>query len=105
MMAENAASSFSWVNVEDVAEAHVQVLGLSVSKNCSYLLAGPNSSWDDVLDILKEDYPHLPYKLEAGAGRAGWVTDTSKAEKELGLKWRSLRETVHELVDQQLGLM
>lgn len=94
-----------WVNVEDVAQAHVLALDPKVKKDAAYLIAGPNASWDDVLKIVEEDYPNLPYKLRADESRTAWFADTSRAERDLGIKWKSLRETVHEVVDQQLSFM
>lgn len=106
IMVPGAASVLGWVHVEDVADAQILALKPEINKDAAYLIAGqPNATWDDVLEIVKQDYPHLPYKLTPGAGRGALFADASKAERELGIKWRSLRQTVHEVVDQQLGFL
>ena len=106
IMVEGAPNVLTWVNVEDVADAHVLALDPKHDTDQSYLIAGqPSAKWEDVLDIVKADYPHLPYKLKADPNRKVTFVDASKAEKDLGIKWRSLKQTVHEVVDQQLGFL
>lgn len=105
IMAEDKAGILSYVAVGDVADAHILALRPEAKNNASYLVSGPAGTWDDVLDIVKKDYPNLPSKLKVGAQTVNLSGDTSKTEKDLGIEWTSLRDVVHEVVDQQLGFM
>ncbi|XMA14509.1 hypothetical protein WAI453_007300 [Rhynchosporium graminicola] len=105
IMAEDKASILGYVSVGDVADAHVRSLNPEIKNSTSYFLSGPPCSWDDVLEIVKSDYPNAPYKLKPGVQTVNFVGSTEKAEKELGLKWTSLSDVVHEVMDQQLGFL
>ncbi|KAI9727206.1 MAG: hypothetical protein M1834_008466 [Cirrosporium novae-zelandiae] len=97
--------SLSYVHVRDVAEAHVKALNPNIKNGSKYLLSGPKVSWKDIVDILQKKYPKVNWKLKADTPGASWPTDTTKAEMELGMKWRSLEEIVSEVMDQQLGFL
>ncbi|KAE8372470.1 3-beta hydroxysteroid dehydrogenase/isomerase family protein [Aspergillus bertholletiae] len=104
LMTASPATLPNYVNIGDVAKAHIRALDPGVPDGSKYLLAGPSASWKDVSDTLKKYYPNEPFKLSAEAQGKSWPTDTSKAEKELGIEWRSVQQTVRELVDQNLRL-
>lgn len=105
IMAEDKATNLSYVAVGDVAEAHVRALKPEVKESTSYLVSGPAHSWDDVLEIVKSDYPGVAYKLKSGVPTNNFTGSTEKTEKELSIKWTSLKDVVHEVMDQQLGFM
>ncbi|KAL5320146.1 hypothetical protein ACEPPN_010947 [Leptodophora sp. 'Broadleaf-Isolate-01'] len=105
IMAENMASILSYVHIGDVADAHIRSLDPKIKESTSYVITAPAQSWDDVLEVVKRDYPNVPYKLKPGVQTINFTSSTQKAEKELGMKWTSIKDTVHEVMDQQLGLL
>ncbi|RAL11778.1 putative 3-beta hydroxysteroid dehydrogenase/isomerase [Aspergillus homomorphus CBS 101889] len=96
------AGQFRGVHVKDVSTAHVKVLDSSIQGLQSYLLAAPPRSWADVAAFVRVRYPEVGIELEPREGTS-YVLDTSKVEKELGLKFRGMEEQVSEVIDQQLG--
>ncbi|KAL2072446.1 hypothetical protein VTL71DRAFT_11789 [Oculimacula yallundae] len=105
IMAENKARLLGYVHVGDVADAHIRALSPDIKNSTNYFISGPPRTWDDVLEIVKNDYPNVPYKLKSGAQAVNYVGNTEKAERELGIEWTSLRDVVHEVMDQQLGFL
>ncbi|KAF5868835.1 putative nad dependent epimerase dehydratase family protein [Botrytis fragariae] len=93
------------VYVGDVAEAHVKALSPALESSSSYLVSGQPMTWKDVVDVLQKDYPTVPHKLEPSTNPKVAKIDTSKAEKELGLRWAKPEKFIKEVMDQQLGFL
>ncbi|KAF7921519.1 uncharacterized protein EAE97_011308 [Botrytis byssoidea] len=93
------------VYVGDVADAHVKALNPALDSSSSYLVSGQPMTWKDVVDVLQKDYPTVPHKLEPSTNPKVAKTDTSKAEKELGLRWAKPETIIKEVMDQQLGFL
>jgi nucleoside-diphosphate-sugar epimerase len=92
------------VHVQDVADAHLRALAPEIKHGSKYLLVGPKYTWSDVVDVLKKYYANAPWKLDANTPTGDWDRDTSKAEKELSIKWKTVEEQVRSVMDQQLSL-
>lgn len=92
------------VHIQDVAEAHVKALDPKIPDGSKYLLAGKQSDWKGVAQIVHRDYPNLGAKISVEAEGGLLPFDASKAEKDLGMNWRSWEQMIHEVVDQQLAL-
>ncbi|KAF3398117.1 hypothetical protein F1880_005996 [Penicillium rolfsii] len=92
------------VHIDDIAEAHVKALADNIPDGSSYLLAGKKASWKDVGAIVKKEYPHLGFKISEDTPGESWPVDTTKAEKELGMQWRSLEQITRDVIDQQIEL-
>ncbi|PYH35833.1 putative 3-beta hydroxysteroid dehydrogenase/isomerase [Aspergillus neoniger CBS 115656] len=92
------------VHVDDVAEAHVKALADNIPDRSSYLLAGKKTSWKDVAEVVKKEYPHLGFKISSDISGESWPVDTTKAETELGMQWRSLEQITRDVIDQQIEL-
>ena len=93
----------SSVDVEDVAAAHLKALDMKVGKKTEvqeFLLDG-GWSWERLLKIVNEKYPNAGFK-RTEVDEAPWTIETKRAEEILGMKWRSLEDTVSAFVDQQL---
>ncbi|KAF7596851.1 hypothetical protein BBP40_012451 [Aspergillus hancockii] len=103
IMTGQIVGNITAVHVQDVAEAHLKALDAEVPDGSKYLLSGEKASWKDVVDILQTDYPGVPFKLGPDAVGNSWPVDTTRAETQLGIKWRSLSSMVHEVMDQQLA--
>jgi hypothetical protein len=97
--------ALAYVQVGDVAAAHIKALDPSTTASTSYLASGPKATWKDVVDVLETDYPEAPYKLKVDIPGVSWPTDTTKAVTELGIQWTGLEQVVHRVMDQQLGLL
>ncbi|KAJ6115329.1 NAD(P)-binding protein [Penicillium sp. IBT 16267x] len=93
------------VYIQDVAEAHIKALDPKIKDGSKYLLAAKPATWNDVARIVQNVYPNIGAKLTEGSEGASTPTDMFKAEKELGMQWRSWEEIVRSVVDQQLGFL
>lgn len=93
------------VDVRDVAEAHIKVLESDVRSGTAFLLSGPSFGWDDVVDFVQEEYDgDVEVKLK-GPFAKPIIADTTRAERILGIEWRSMEDMIRSVVDQQLGLL
>lgn len=99
------AGSVTGVHVLDVADAHVKALDPEVSDGSKYLISGNKATWAEVAQIVQKYYPNIGAKITADLEGESWPTDTTKAEKDLKIQWRSLEQMVREVVDQQLGFV
>ncbi|KZM21600.1 catalytic [Ascochyta rabiei] len=97
------------VDVRDVAAAHLKALDVQVGKKSDVeefmLTAGPkqNWTWGQVAEFAREKYPSFDVKLQGPFEEPPRV-DTARAEGTLGLKWRSMEDTVGSFLDQQMEL-
>ncbi|KAL5335215.1 3-beta hydroxysteroid dehydrogenase/isomerase family protein [Aspergillus crustosus] len=92
------------VHISNVAEAHVRALDEGIKDGSKYLVSGKPATWGEAGAIVQEVYAVKGFKIQADAAGTSWPVDTSLAERDLGLKWRSLEEIVTGVVDQQLGV-
>ncbi|TVY90361.1 putative uncharacterized oxidoreductase [Lachnellula willkommii] len=106
IMTGNAAPKTNCVHVLDVADAHLRALDEErVKGNASFLISGAAPLREETVRILEKYYPDAGWKLRTGGGTDVWDIDTGKAERELGMEWRSYEMMVREVMDQQLGLL
>lgn len=96
-------AQFLGVHIDDVAEAHVKALDESITGFRSYLLSAPRRSWVDVDRFIRAQYPDVDFKLKP-VDQANYTVDVSKAESELGMRFKPMEEQVKDVVDQQLEL-
>ncbi|KAJ1310164.1 hypothetical protein OPQ81_006908 [Rhizoctonia solani] len=104
-------SGYVWVGVRDVALAHVLAIESPAAANQRYLIAGGKYSPQEVINYIWEKYPDRAKENNITKGTPGklWPdgeafdVDTSKSQKDLGLKYRpfkeSLGDTFSKLVD------
>ncbi|ORY92678.1 NAD-P-binding protein [Leucosporidium creatinivorum] len=86
-----------FINVIDVAKAHYEAIARATSNR--YLFIGGENSNSEIARILKEEFPEqahrIPTKEAVGATpNPHWSWDSSPAERELGIQYTSLRDTV-----------
>jgi nucleoside-diphosphate-sugar epimerase len=94
------------VHIQDVAEAHVKALDSKIKDGSKYLLSGPQTTWKDVARLALKAYPNIGAKItEEVEGISSMPTDTTKAEVELGIQWRSWEDMVRSVMDQQLSFL
>ncbi|KAB8273900.1 hypothetical protein BDV30DRAFT_248679 [Aspergillus minisclerotigenes] len=92
-----------WVDVRDVAEAHLQALKTEIPSGTEFLLSAPAASWEEVRELVRRKFPFVGCKLE-GPIEGGWTVDTQTAERMLGMNWRRQDEIVEAMLEQQLRL-
>jgi len=92
----------AWVHVKDVAEAHLKVLELDIASGEEFVLSGHPFTWDDVATFVREKYPEVNTKLQ-GPFDPSITVDSSKAQKTLGFKWRTMEDMLVDVIEQQLS--
>lgn len=98
----------SAVDVRDVARAHISALDVPGEQGRVdefILCAGETQgwTWQRVADFVQARYEFVGVKVEGPFGEPPSV-DASKAERVLGLKWRSMEDTVGSFLDHQVEL-
>ncbi|KAF7171587.1 hypothetical protein CNMCM5623_003956 [Aspergillus felis] len=90
------------VHISDVVEAHLKALDPAIPGGSRYLLSVKGGTWKEVADVIQQNYSELGAKITRNIEEEFLSTDSSKAEAELGMQWRSWDEMVRDVVDQQL---
>ncbi|PGH11581.1 hypothetical protein AJ80_07051 [Polytolypa hystricis UAMH7299] len=95
-----------WVDVRDVALAHVLAAEKPEAGGKRFFLVSSNFSYREVVEIISEAFPELREKLPSGdalkpgdypaAGSFGF--DNQRSKEVLGLTYRPLKETVLDTV-------
>lgn len=99
----------SAVDVRDVALAHLKALEVKTEAGEGVeeflLSAGPKDhwTWGQVAEFVRSKYPALDFKLE-GPFEEPPEVNTNRAETVLGIKWKSMEDTVASFLDQQVEL-
>ncbi|KAG8712620.1 methylglyoxal reductase (NADPH-dependent) gre2 [Ceratobasidium sp. 394] len=91
--------NMNFVDVRDVALAHLRALEVPEAGGQRFIAAGGALCWQDVLDILPP--PHPRGTPGAGKSLTHSVFNASKARKVLGIEFKGLEESVK---DTELGL-
>lgn len=97
----------AFVHVRDVADAHIKALERyqSLSSGTEYILSAPTLGWNNVTRIVRDRYPRIGAALDQGPYlQDDWQIDTSSAEKDLDMQWRSGQAMICDLIDQQLAM-
>ncbi|KAF2011376.1 NAD dependent epimerase/dehydratase [Aaosphaeria arxii CBS 175.79] len=96
-----------WVDVRDLAVAHVEALLRPEAGGKRYTVTSPEKySYGLVADIIKEEFPSIKDRIAAGNQP---VVDTHDldghtAAKELGVKYTGFKQTVKDFVEEALSL-
>ncbi|KAK6532552.1 methylglyoxal reductase (NADPH-dependent) gre2 [Arthrobotrys megalospora] len=92
---EEGAAPKGFVDVRDVADAHIKALEVEEAKGQRFLNVGGNFTWHEVVDVLrkhnkltKNDYP------PTGEEVPSWGFDNTKSKQVLGLNYISLEDSV-----------
>lgn len=90
----------NWVNVNDVADAHVRALEVPEASGQRFLTSAGPYSGNDFAVFLNENYPQLKNVPKGTPGikeklsKEVNVADGAKATRVLGIHYRSLDETL-----------
>lgn len=93
----------AWVDVRDVAEAHLFALNTEIVSGTEFILSAPAGSWERVGELVRRKFPSVACNLK-GPIEGGWTVDTTAAERILGMQWRGQDEMVEAVLGQQLML-
>ncbi|KAJ5542313.1 hypothetical protein N7535_004733 [Penicillium sp. DV-2018c] len=101
--------NFLWVDVRDVALAHVRAIEVPEAGGERFFVTAGHFSNKEIADIARETHPQLESKLPAKDAPSDFPAnvygyDNSKSQKILGLKYRPLKETVSDTVDSILAV-
>ena len=93
------------VDVRDVADAHLKAATVPTkNQTTEFLLSGDKTSWDQVVSFIKSEFPEVTLNWTPPFEKASEV-DTSRAEKVLGMKWRSTEEIFRSTISQQIAFL
>lgn len=97
-----------WIDVRDLAKAHVEALLRPEVGNKRYVPAAPERfSYQLAADIMLKEFPWAEGKVTKATDQAidqSHGLDGETVTKELGVQYRSFRETVVDLVSQAVEL-
>lgn len=101
--------TFIWVDVRDVALAHVRAIEVPEAGGQRFFVTAGYFSNKDVADIIRETYPDLESKLPPKDFPSDmpadiYGIDNSKSVNVLGLKYRSLKNSVADTVKSLLAV-
>ncbi|CRG84213.1 hypothetical protein PISL3812_01530 [Talaromyces islandicus] len=106
---------WAWVDVRDVARAHVKALEVAGAAQQRFLITGGRYSYQEIVDVLRksERIPHIvkAEKLPLGTPGQGYAGDfvynvnNEKSKSLLGLEYRSLEDSVVDAAVQLLSLV
>lgn len=97
---------FAWVDVRDVAEAHVDAFEKPQLGGRRLFTTAGYFSNKAIFDIVRKNFPELKDKLPAEDAKGGelppkdklFVIDNSETTKTLGVQWRPLETTIVDTV-------
>ncbi|KAH6603143.1 hypothetical protein Trco_007918 [Trichoderma cornu-damae] len=107
---ENVPDTSFWAfaDVRDLAEAHVRAYEKPEAAGQRYLIASSSYSYQQICDIIRENFPELRDVTPEGNAGAPlppiYKVDSTKAAEELGIKFRPLKETIVDMVNSLLKL-
>ncbi|KAJ7596413.1 hypothetical protein C8J56DRAFT_917374 [Mycena floridula] len=103
---ELAARNWTWIDVRDVAEAHILGLETDAAGGQRFLLSAGEFGWQEWLDIA-HGLPSSTISARISKGKPGASTgrpftirfDNSKASRILGLTYRDMAETTKDMLE------
>lgn len=101
--------TFLWVDVHDVALAHVRAIEVPEAGGQRFFLTAGHFSNKAVADIIREAYPELADKLPPKDSPDDTPADVygfnnKKSIEVLGIQYRSLKQSVTETVKSLLAV-
>ncbi|CAG7917916.1 unnamed protein product [Penicillium olsonii] len=105
LIMQDKPAPLTGVHIQDVAEAQIKALHPNIADGSKYLLAGPKATAADIASIIQKHYPEAGALINDQSQGMVMPTDTTKAETELGIQWRSYEQMVREIMDQQLAFV
>ncbi|KAK7203254.1 hypothetical protein BZA70DRAFT_73155 [Myxozyma melibiosi] len=93
-----------WVDVRNVAMAHVLALDNPVTDNQRYLVSAGNITWEQICIYLRKAFPELEGKVptipDESEEKEFFSTDNTKSIKDMGIEYISLEQSIYDLAKQ-----
>ena len=96
---------FVWIDVRDLALAHVKAAELPEAANKRFFVTAGHFNNEEIVDIMRENFPELKNELPAKGTKGGGYPedgvfgyDNSRVKEVLGIEFRSLKDTVIDTV-------
>lgn len=103
-----STGTFAFVDVRDVAEAHLRAYESDAAAGQRYLTAGGNYTYQEMTDILRAKFPNLvdriPKAKEGSIDPDAYKVSSKKAETELGIHFRGLSQVTIDTAESLLQL-
>ncbi|KAJ5502410.1 NAD-dependent epimerase/dehydratase [Penicillium fimorum] len=101
--------NFLWVDVRDVALAHVRAIEVPEAGGERFFVTAGFFSNKEIADIIRETHPQLESKLPPADSPNDFPEnifgiDNNKSQRVLGLNYRPLKQTVSDTVDSLLAV-
>ncbi|KAI1179695.1 hypothetical protein F4777DRAFT_531465 [Nemania sp. FL0916] len=103
-----------WVDVRDVAKAHVEAMERADASNSRFFVTAGHFSNAEIVPIVRKNFPQLEDKLPAPGTPGGdypggsrenvYGYDNSKASKVLGIDWIPLETSVKDTIQSLLNV-
>jgi nucleoside-diphosphate-sugar epimerase len=97
--------TFIWVDVRDLALAHVKAMELSEAADKRFFITAGYFSNRQICEIIRKHFPEYTDQLPPSEDKSGdfprdgvYKYDNSRAMQVLGLKWRTLEESIVDTV-------
>lgn len=110
-----ATSMYLWVDVRDVAKAHVEAMERPEASNSRFFVTTGLYSNKQIADVVRKNFPQLADKLPAEGSTGGdfpdgsvdnvYGYDNSKATKVLGIDWIPLEKSVTDTIQSLLAVI
>lgn len=96
-----ATSTFIWVDVRDLALAHVRAVEIPDAGGQRFFITAGHFNNEEVADIVRDNFPDHKDKLPVKGTKGGEIPeggvfkiDNSQSKSVLGLHYRSLKDTI-----------
>lgn len=99
---------YAWVDVRDVAEAHVRAYESAEAVGQRFFTTGGRYTYQQICDIIRKHFPEKKSLVPEGTPGAAmpdvYLVDNSKAMKELGIEFRDLETTIVDQVKEFIAM-
>lgn len=97
--------TFIWVDVRDLALAHVKAVELPEAQNKRFFVTAGYFSNEEIADIIRDNFPKLHDQVPKKGVKGGeypsdglYKFDNSRVKEVLGIQFRPLRESIIDAV-------
>lgn len=95
---EEGPAPKAYVDVRDVAEAHIKALEIEEAKGKRFLNCGGGFTWEEVVDVLRRHYPGKKFPENPVEKGPAYGFNNKQSIEVLGINYISLEDTVLETV-------
>lgn len=94
---------WGFADVRDLAQAHLKAYESEAAANQRYLVTNGPYSYQNFIDIIRDNFPELKDSTPEGDAHSAlppvYKIDASKSVKDLGMNYRTMKETVVDMVN------